>query len=140
VFDVCSTGLKFRQTDDSPDARDFCARRAKGEWGYFLLFSAISLSLGVGRRDLAVTPKWVVTGTPHMNGGTVAQEKVLRTRGAPHDFARAPIRYVDYRGGGVQTHRGPCRPHTGCKPLLPLKNPRSVVLLCDQHTGVTKQT
>jgi hypothetical protein len=45
VFDVCSTGLKFRQTDDLPDARGFYARRAKGEWGYFLLFSAISLPL-----------------------------------------------------------------------------------------------
>ena len=30
--------------------------------GLFLRFSVIRLSLGVGRRDLAVTTKWVVTG------------------------------------------------------------------------------
>ena len=90
-----------------------------------------------------MTTKWVVTGTRHMNSETGAQDRVfvtLRTCGAPHDFARAPIRYVDYRGGSVQTHCGPCRPNTRCQPLLSLKNPRSVVLLCDQHTGVTKQT
>jgi hypothetical protein len=72
--------------------------------------------------------------------GTQARGFALRTGGAPHDFARAPIRYIDYRGGGVWTHRGPYRPHAGCRPLWPLKNPRSVVLLCNQHTGVTKQT
>ena len=74
-----------------------------------------------------------------MNSGTVTQEMFQKTNSAPHDFARAPIRDVDYRGGGVQTHRGPCRPHTRCQPLLPLKNPRSVVLLRNQHTGVTGQ-
>src|SRR6266849_3904948 len=109
--------------------------------GLFLAISGNQPVAGVGRGDLAVTTKWVVTGTPHMNTETVTQGKgsVLRTRGSLHDFARAPIRYVDYRGCSVQAHRGPCRPNTRCQPLLPLKNPRSVVLLRNQHTGVTKQ-
>ena len=76
--------------------------------GLFLAISGNQPVAGFGRGDLAVTTKWVVTGMPHMNGETDAQERIfvlLRTCGTPHDFARAPIRYVDYRGGGVQTHR-----------------------------------
>ena len=50
-----------------------------------------------------MTTKWVVTGTPHMNSETGTQERgfALRTGGVLHDFAGAPVRYIDYRGIGV---------------------------------------
>ena len=53
--------MKSRQTDDLPDATP-CGVDVRRKRGLFLRFSVISLSLGVGRRDLAVTTKWVVTG------------------------------------------------------------------------------
>src|SRR5882762_5662530 len=77
-----------------------------------------------------------------MNSETGTQKRafLLRTCRAPYHSGRAPIRYIHHWGGTVQAHRGPCRPHARCQPLLSLKNPRSVVLLCNQYTGVTKQT
>ena len=95
MSDVSSTRLKSRQTEDFRDAIDFKYWKRAGR-----SFSAISL---------AVVQVGSICCDNGMGGDMYKEEGrnwyprgfALRMGGASHDFAGAPIRYIDYRSCGV---------------------------------------
>ena len=96
MSDVSSTRLKSRQTEDFRDAIDSSAGKEPGD-RFLIVSPSVALVASIRCDHRMGGDKYAARTAELVPRKTFS----LRMSGASHDFAGAPIRYIDYWSRGV---------------------------------------